>query len=97
MHTTMQLAKLIALQRNIDPELAGLVCVFHDIYTLYTGFHKDHGLLAEKHIVEIIAEYNENTRDELSPVTAEEQMCIIAAVKVHSDKQSMEENVYAEF
>lgn len=96
MYTTMQLAKLIALQRDLNPELAGLVCAFHDIYTLLTGLHEDHGLLAEKHIVEIIADYNENARDELPPITEGERDCIVAAVKVHSDKQSTEENAYAE-
>ncbi len=96
MYTTLQLAKLVALQRDLNPELAGLVCAFHDIYTLLTGTHKDHGLLAKKYIVEIIAEYNENTRDELSPITEEEQQCIIESIKVHSDKQTEEENAYAE-
>lgn len=96
MYTTMQLAKLVALQRDLNPELAGLVCAFHDIYTLLTGVHEDHGVLAKKYIVEIIAEYNETTRDELFPITDEEQQCIIAAVKVHSDKRTVEESVYAE-
>ena len=36
MYTTMQLAKLVAIQRDLNPELAGLVCAFHDIYTLLT-------------------------------------------------------------
>ncbi len=96
MYTTMQLAKLVAMQRGLNPELAGLVCAFHDIYTLLTGAHKDHGLLAKQYIVEIITEYNENTRDELSPITDDEQQCIIESVKVHSDKQTVEENAYAE-
>jgi len=96
MYSTMQLAKLVAMQRDLNPEFAGLVCAFHDIYTLLKGRHKDHGLLAKKYIVEVIAEYNENTRDELSPITKEEQQCIIDAVKVHSNKNTVEENVYAE-
>ena len=96
MYTTMQLAKLIAIQRKLDPELAGLVCAFHDIYTLLTGQYNDHGVLAEKYIREIIKEYNEIARDELPIITTTEIECIISSAKVHSDKLTKEVNEYSE-
>ena len=96
MYTTVQLAKLIAIQRKLDPELAGLVCAFHDIYSLLTGKYKDHGILAEKYIREIIAEYNEIAREELPLITIAEIECIISSAKVHSEKMIKEENEYSE-
>ena len=93
--TTMQLAKLVALKRNLDPELAGLVCVFHDIYTFITGSTEDHGPLAESYIREIIQEYNTTSREELAEITEAEQQTIINAVKGHSDKLTTDSNPYA--
>jgi uncharacterized protein len=86
MYSTMQLGKLVALKRGIDPELAAMTCMFHDIYSLMTGQYKDHGIKAEKHIREIIDEYNIEIRDELKPITDIEIEKIISAIKVHSDK-----------
>ncbi|MCE7743948.1 MAG: HD domain-containing protein [Candidatus Heimdallarchaeota archaeon] len=89
MYSTMQIAKLLALKRGINPELAGLTCAFHDIHTLLTGSTKNHGVNAAKHIQEIVMEYNQNSHGELPEITKEEVEKIINAIAVHSDKNTV--------
>jgi uncharacterized protein len=96
MYTTTQLAKIFALKRELNPELAGLVCVFHDIYTLLTGEATDHGMKGEPYVREIIGEYNEQWGSKFGFISDEEIKCIVEAIKVHSDKTIVTENPYTE-
>jgi uncharacterized protein len=96
MYSTMQLAKLLALRRGINPELASLTCAFHDIHTLLTGSTRNHGVNAAKHIQEIVTEYNQNSRGELPEITEEEADRIINAIAVHSDKKTVADDPLAE-
>jgi uncharacterized protein len=92
----MQLAKILALKRNVDPELAALAGIFHDIYILYTGKEEEHGPNAEPFIREIINEYNNSRLDTLPPVTNEELEQIVTAIAVHSDKVSKSDDPLTE-
>lgn len=94
MYSTMQIAKLVALRRGLNPELAALTCAFHDIYSLLEGKTEDHGVKAEQYIREIISEYNSEHRELLPEITAVEQEQIIIAVKNHSDKISIDDDSY---
>ncbi|MHA1211784.1 MAG: HD domain-containing protein [Candidatus Heimdallarchaeota archaeon] len=96
MFSTTQIGKLLALKRGLDPELAALTCAFHDIYSFFTGKHKDHGLLAEKIIREIVEEYNTTWRDELAEITPLEVDRMVNAIVVHSDKVSVSDDPLAE-
>jgi uncharacterized protein len=96
MYSTTQLAKILALGRNLNPELAGLVCVFHDVHTLHTGEHKDHGVKAEPYVKQIIEEYNRRWGSELGYITDDEVALIINSIAVHSDKLTVSENPYTE-
>jgi len=96
MFSTMQIAKLLALKRGIDPELAGLACAFHDIHTLLTGSTKDHGVKAAKHVSDIINEYNQRFLEKLPKITQEEEERIINAIAVHSEKNSISDDSLTE-
>lgn len=96
MYSTMQLAKLVALKRRIDPELAGLTCALHDVHTLLTGSTREHGENAAKHIFDIINEYNQNYQGKLPEITKEEVDRMIAAIAVHSDKTKVSSDPLAE-
>lgn len=96
MYGTMQLAKIVARKRGVDPELAALIAVFHDFFTLLTGSTEDHGKNAEKYIREIINEYNNDLREQLAEITQEEMNRIIYAVRVHSNKKEVVEDPLAE-
>ncbi|MBK5113586.1 MAG: HD domain-containing protein [Candidatus Heimdallarchaeota archaeon] len=96
MYSTMQLAKLLALKRGINPELASLTCALHDIHTLLTGSRKEHGVNAEKHLREIVNEYNQKSQGKLPEITNEEVDRMIAAIAVHSDKTTTSNDSLAE-
>ena len=96
MFSTMPVAKLLALRRGLDPELASLTCAFHDIHTLLTGSTENHGVNAAKHIREIVLEYNQNSRGKLPEITEEEVDRIINAIAVHSDKKIIANDPLAE-
>lgn len=96
MHTSTQLAKILAIKKNLDPELAGLVCVFHDVYTLLTGEYRDHGVKAEHYVREIVDEYNKRWGIKSGIISEEEVSVIVDAVAVHSDKQKSSDNPYTE-
>ncbi|NHK30059.1 MAG: HD domain-containing protein [Asgard group archaeon] len=96
MYGSMQIGKLLALKRGIDPELAAITCAFHDIYTLLEGKGRDHALKAEKYIRQIIAEYNNKWRQELPPITSDELTRIVEAIKTHSDKKTKSTDPLAE-
>jgi uncharacterized protein len=96
MYGTIQLGKLVALKRGLDPELAGLVCAFHDIFTLHTDDNRNHGENAEPFIREIIAEYNEKWGAEFSEITDNEVSLVFEAIRRHSDKKTITDDPYGE-
>jgi uncharacterized protein len=96
MYTTIQLAKIVAMKRGLDPELAALIAAFHDCYSLFTGSTKDHGINARPFINEIIDEYNQEKRGQLEKIIDEERERIIEAIKVHSNKQETSIDEFAE-
>ena len=96
MYTTSQLGKLFALKRGLDPEFAGLVCAFHDIYTLHTGKWEDHAEQADSYVREISTEYNERWGHKLGVISNEEIERLINAIRGHSDKIEITDDPYAE-
>ena len=96
MSTTMQLGKVIAMRRGLDPELAGLVCIFHDIHSSLTGKYEKHAQRAEPYIREIIAEYNRHWGNQLGEITEEEVEIIIDSISIHSNKLAVTDDAYAE-
>ncbi|MFW9924435.1 MAG: HD domain-containing protein [Candidatus Thorarchaeota archaeon] len=96
MFSSMQLGKLLALSRGLDPEFASILCVLHDIYTIFTGKTEEHGIRAESYIREIIFEYNELKGNKLKLFTAEEVSQLIEAIKIHSEKNTITDDPYAE-
>jgi uncharacterized protein len=96
MYSTTQLGKLVALKRNLDQEFAGLVCAFHDIYTLHTGEYEDHDVKAADYIREIVSEYNKKWSDEFGEISEDEIERIISAIRGHSDKMTVSDDPYAE-
>ncbi|MFX0055008.1 MAG: HD domain-containing protein [Promethearchaeota archaeon] len=96
MYSTTQLAKIVALQRRLNPELAGLVCAFHDVHTLHTNEYEDHGPKAREYILEIVEEYNKRWGTQLGEISDDEVKIIFQAIRGHSDKSRVTELPYAE-
>lgn len=96
MHTTTQLAKLLAIKRGCDVELAAMVAAFHDVYSYHTGKWEDHWKKADPYVREIVTEYNEVWGEQLGVITEAEVKQIIKAIKGHSDKEEVVKDPYTE-
>jgi uncharacterized protein len=87
MYSSSQLAKLIALRRGMDPELAGIAAALHDIGVVMTKRHEGHAEAALPYVYDFLRRYNEESGKRLSKVTEEETEAIIKAVVQHSEKE----------
>ncbi|MHA2024303.1 MAG: HD domain-containing protein [Candidatus Thorarchaeota archaeon] len=96
MHTTTQLAKLLAIKRGCDVELAAMIAAFHDVYSFHTGKWEDHGKKAGPYVKEIITEYNDVWGEHLGVITKAEVKKIIKAIRGHSEKEKVVKDKYAE-
>ncbi|ACR79331.1 metal dependent phosphohydrolase [Kosmotoga olearia TBF 19.5.1] len=96
MYTSSQIAKILALKRGIDPELAGIAAALHDIGVVKTKRHKNHAEAAERYVYEIIESYNSKHRGDLPQITKEEAELIVNAIVQHSQKEIISDNPFVE-
>lgn len=89
MYSSSQLAKLLALKRGIDIELAGIALALHDIGAVMTKKRKNHAEIAEPYVREVIDKYNSRITDggTLTEIKEEEIEHIAKAIINHSNKE----------
>lgn len=89
MYSSSQLAKLLALKRGLDIELAGIALALHDIGAVMTKKRKNHAKMAEPYVREIIDKYNSRVTDggTLAEIKEEEVEYITKAIINHSNKE----------
>jgi uncharacterized protein len=87
MFSSSQLAKLLAIHRGIDPELAGIAAALHDIGVVMTKKHKGHAEAAPPYVYDFLRRYNRESGTRLSKVTEEEMEAVVKAVVQHSEKE----------
>jgi uncharacterized protein len=88
MYSTSQLAKLMAIRRGLDPELAAIAAALHDIAVVATKRHDGHAQAAEKYIDDFVGVFNGKTGTKLAAITKQERDQIVRAVAEHSDKET---------
>ena len=86
MYSSAQLAKLLALKRGIDPEIAALTAVLHDIATVITMKSEKHDEIAESYVRDAVERYNRGPGTKLPQITEDEVVQIVGAVTKHSNK-----------
>jgi uncharacterized protein len=96
MYSSSQLAKLLAMHRGIDPELAGIAAALHDIGIVETKKHEGHAEAGEKYVYEFVEKYNVESGTKLPPVTKEEVEKIVKAIVSHSDKEAHSNDPFVE-
>ena len=96
MFTSSQVAKILALKRGIDPELAGIAAALHDIGVIKTKRRENHAKSAERYAYEIIERYNSSHRGDLPQITKEEADIIVNAIIQHSQKETITDNPFVE-
>ena len=87
MYSSSQLAKLLAMNRGIDPELAGIAAALHDIGVVMTQKHEGHAEAAPPYVYDFIVRYNRGAGTKYSKVTQEEIEAIVKAIVQHSEKE----------
>ena len=87
MYSSSQLAKLLAMRRGMDPELAGIAAALHDIGVVMTKKHEGHAEAASPYVYGFLERYNQESGAKLSKVVKEEMDAIVKAIIHHSEKE----------
>lgn len=74
-----KMAMLLAHQRHLDPELAGIIGLYHDIHTYLTGDSQNHATKSAQKAAEIFQQAHLFTTEEIQLMTC--------AIRHHSDKE----------
>lgn len=96
MYSSSQLAKIIALRRGLDMELASIAAALHDIAVIITKKTENHAENSESYVKEMVDKYNNKCRKNLPMITEEEEIVLIDAIKKHSDKETYSEDAFVE-
>ena len=96
LYSSLQIAKILAMKRGLNSELAAIAAAFHDIGVVVTKKTNNHAQNAEKYIREIIRCYNENITNDHLQITKEEYEIIINAVLKHSEVETFSDDLYVE-
>jgi uncharacterized protein len=97
MYSSSQLAKLLALRRGINMELAAIAAALHDIAVIVTKRTDGHAVKAEKYVREAVEKYNNNEWRKNTPIiTKDEEDTIVNAIIQHSDKDSISNDPFVE-
>lgn len=97
MYSSLQLAKLLALRRGIDMEVAAIAAALHDIAVIVTKKRENHAEKADKYVRDVIERYNNGPWTEHPKITKEEEDMIVNAIIKHSDKETYSDDSFVEF
>lgn len=84
----IQIGRLLAQKRGLNPELAGIACVLHDIHVNETGDDTSHASRGALIAEQMLRDTNKFDEEEIT--------LIVQAVKNHSDKHIISDNPYDE-
>jgi len=96
MYSSSQIAKLVAMKRGLDMEVASIAAALHDIGVVLTKRQKNHAQNAENIVAEFIKKYNTEARKDLPEITEEETSMIIKAIIHHSEKDDFSDDPMVE-
>ena len=82
LHGVSLAAVMIAKKRGLDPELAAMTGLLHDIYAYDSGSYDDHARLG--------AEYARRILEDMGTITPEETEIIYDAIHNHDSKASVD-------
>ena len=84
----IQVARILAQNRNLNVDLGATATILHDIYVIVNGTYKDHGKLGVPIARKML--------EEVGGFTDEEVKTIIDAVAHHSEKEIHSDDPYME-
>jgi len=96
MYSSSQIAKILAIRRGIDPELAGIAAALHDIGVVMTKKHEGHAEVAPQYVYDFLEKFNRESEGKLPKVIKEEMDTIVNAIIQHSDKEIYSDDPFVE-
>lgn len=96
MFSSSQVAKIIALRRGVNMELASIAATLHDIAVIVTKKTKNHAEIAERYVRAAIERFNNESSTSISKITDEEINMIVNAIIRHSDKETYSNDPFIE-
>lgn len=97
MYSSSQLAKLLALRKGLNMELASIAAAIHDIAVIVTKKTEGHAEKAEKYVRDFIEKYNKSILEKnIQIITDEEEALLINAIIKHSDKKTYSDDPFVE-
>lgn len=96
MFSSSQVAKIIALRRGMNMELASIAATLHDIAVIVTKKTKDHAEIAEKYVRDAIQRFNDADCISAQKITGGEINIIVNAIINHSDKEKYSNDTFVE-
>ena len=96
MFSSSQVAKIIAMRRGMDMELASIAAALHDIAVIVTKKTKGHAEIAEKYVRDSIDRFNNGSWKSIPQITDEETNMIVNAIIKHSDKETYSNDSFVE-
>ncbi len=83
-----QIGRILAQKRNLDIEIAEIVCILHDIYVIVEGEYEDHAKKGAKIAKTLLEESGDFSQEEIDLITE--------AIAHHSEKQIYTDKPYVE-
>ena len=84
----IQIGRILAQKRNLDVELAEIICVLHDIYAIIEGKYKDHAKKSAEIAKRMLEDTGDFTKEEIETIT--EAIAHHSEKHIHSDKPLVE-------
>jgi uncharacterized protein len=96
LYSSLQVAKIIAMKRGLDFEIAAIAAALHDVAVVVTKKTEDHAKNGEKYARQIIHDYNQTITNDKFLITNSELEIIANSVEKHSEVEIFSEDSYAE-
>lgn len=96
MYSSSQLAKILALRRGIDMELASIAATLHDIAVIMTKKRDNHAERAEEYVRQAIKDFNNKNGEKLGRINDEEVELLVKAISQHSNKEEYTQDSFVE-
>lgn len=96
MYSSSQLAKILALRRGMDMELASIAATLHDIAVIMTKKRDNHAERAEEYVRQAIKDFNNRNGEKLGRINDEEVELLVKAISQHSNKEEYTQDSFVE-
>jgi uncharacterized protein len=96
LYSSIQIAKIVAMKRGLDIELAAIAASLHDVAVIATKKTEDHAKNGGKYVRQIIHDYNQIITNDKLEITDSELEIIITSITKHSEVEIFSEDSYVE-